>query len=63
MIVFVCDKCRREEKKNINSYYQVKISNLDEPTTDYQLCPSCTQELYQIVEYNLKVDLLNANVK
>ena len=63
MIVFVCDKCRREEKQNINSYYQVKISNLDEPTTDYQLCPRCTQELYQIVEYNLNVDLISASVK
>ena len=63
MIVFVCDKCRREEKKNINSYYQVRISNIDEATTEYQLCPSCTQELYQIVEYNLKVDLVSASVK
>lgn len=63
MIVFVCDKCRREEKKNINSYYQVRISNLNEETTEYQLCPSCTQELYQIVEYNLKVDLVSASVK
>lgn len=63
MIVFVCDKCRREEKKNINSFYQVRIYNINEETTEYQLCPSCTQELYQIVEYNLKVDLLNASVK
>lgn len=63
MIVFVCDKCRREEKKNINSYYQVRISNINEDTTEYQLCPSCTQELYQLVEYNLKVDLVSASVK
>lgn len=63
MIVFVCDKCRKEEKKNINSYYQVRISNINEETTEYQLCPSCTQELYQIVEYNLNVDLVSASVK
>lgn len=62
MIIFICDKCKRGEKKNINSYYHVSINNIDD-NTEYQLCPSCTQELYRIIEDNLKVDLVSASVK